>query len=74
MTFRIGVVQASGRLQELGSRSHESSLQRSSRSLTKLTSAYPYYHTSDEIRAEAQRLVSGCAASFQTIEDGEAST
>lgn len=85
MTFRIGVVllvlaaacHPQVRRQPLlsaeGSRSHESSLQRSSRSLTKLTSAYPYYHTSDEIRAEAQRLVSGCAASFQTIEDGEVS-
>lgn len=57
-----------------GSESSTSSLQSASRSFTKLTKEYPYYHSSQELLEEARRLVSACkSASIQTIQEGDVS-
>lgn len=51
-----------------------SSLEKIGRSLTKLTQEYPFYHSSEELRQEAQQLVAGCeSAKIQSIEQGNVS-
>ncbi|CAJ1448163.1 unnamed protein product [Effrenium voratum] len=50
-----------------------SSLQTSSRLFTSLTQLYPFYHSSEELQAEARRVTAGCEASLRSVAQGNVS-